>query len=131
MGTEIGSRNLGDVGRYNLLPVIANRMGLDTSVNWSLWKDRALVELNAAVLFSFAQAGVTIFDHHSASQQFMDHVAMEESAGRAVPGDWSWLVPPMSASACPVFHREFEAVELMPNYVEQARPWASKEPRTK
>ena len=58
MGTEIGSRDLGDSGRYDALPQIADRMGLDRSRDSSLWKDRALVELNAAVLHSCAKAGV-------------------------------------------------------------------------
>ena len=31
MGTEIGSRDLGDTGRYNQLPVIARQMGLSTA----------------------------------------------------------------------------------------------------
>jgi nitric-oxide synthase len=43
MGTEIGSRNLGDEARYNLLPVVAGRMGLDLTTPASLWKDRALI----------------------------------------------------------------------------------------
>ena len=30
MGTEIGARNFGDASRYNLLPVLAKKMGLDT-----------------------------------------------------------------------------------------------------
>jgi len=107
MGTEIGSRNLGDGSRYNLLPVVASRMGLDTETHASLWKDRALVELNAAVLYSFREDGVTMVDHHTASEQFMRHLANEAACGRSVPGDWSWLVPPLSGSACPVFHRYY------------------------
>ena len=31
MGTEIGARNLADADRYDLLPVVAARMGLDTA----------------------------------------------------------------------------------------------------
>src|SRR5688500_10344596 len=54
-GTEIGARNLADPDRYDMLPTIARRLGLDTSSNRSLWKDRALVELNLAVLWSFDQ----------------------------------------------------------------------------
>ncbi len=123
MGTEIASRNFADESRYNLLTVVAEGLGLDTQSSWSLWKDRALVELNTAVLFSFAQAGVTIVDHHTASSQFMNHIDSEEQAGRPVHGDWSWLVPPMSASACPVFHRSFNPTQIMPNYVHQQRPW--------
>ena len=31
VGTEIGARNLADADRYDLLPVVAERMGLDTA----------------------------------------------------------------------------------------------------
>jgi nitric-oxide synthase, bacterial len=67
MGTEIGARNLADVDRYDLLPTVADRMGLDTTKERSLWRDRVLVELNLAVLHSFDSAGVTIADHHTPS----------------------------------------------------------------
>lgn len=124
MGTEIGSRNLGDEGRYNLLPKVASRMGLDVSNRRNLWMDRALIELNAAVLHSFRQAGVTIVDHHTASAQFMRHLEHEEKLGRTVPGDWSWLVPPLSGSACPVFHRYYSDLKQEPAFVVQAPPWS-------
>ncbi|TAE77556.1 MAG: nitric oxide synthase [Verrucomicrobia bacterium] len=123
MGTEIASRNFADEHRYNLLPLIADRMGLDRSSRRMLWKDRALVELNTAVLHSFREAGVAIVDHHTASAQFMQHVRNEEKCGRSVPGDWSWLVPPLSGSACPVFHRYYDAPLPGPAFVEQERAW--------
>lgn len=123
MGTEIASRNLGDEARYNLLVEVADRMGINRSKRCMLWKDRALVELNTAVLHSFNEAGVTIVDHHTASAQFMEHVQREEKCGRPVPGDWSWLVPPMSGSACPVFHRYYDNSRPTPAYVEQEKPW--------
>jgi len=123
MSTEIACRNFGDQNRYNLLPVVAARMGLNVRSLRSLWKDRALVELNAAVLHSFRLAGVTLVDHHTASEQFMRHVEREERCGREVPGDWSWLVPPMSGSACPVFHRYYAQEVLDPAFVEQPRAW--------
>jgi len=123
MGTEIASRNFGDESRYNLLPRIADRMGLDRSARRMLWKDRALVELNTAVLHSFREAGVAIVDHHTASAQFMQHVRNEESCDRPVPGDWSWLVPPMSGSACPVFHRYYDGPTPGPAFVEQPPAW--------
>ncbi|RYD39285.1 MAG: hypothetical protein EOP85_16215 [Verrucomicrobiaceae bacterium] len=44
MGTEIASRNFGDEKRYNLLPLVAKRMGLDQNSRFILWKDRALVD---------------------------------------------------------------------------------------
>lgn len=117
MGTEIGSRNLGDPHRYNLLPVVAARMGLNLSSTASLWKDRALVELNQAVLHSFREDGVTIVDHHTASDQFMRHLDKEAACGRPVPGDWSWLVPPLSGSACPVFHRYYDGEVEGPRFL--------------
>lgn len=123
MATEIACRNFGDAHRYNLLPVIAGHLGLSTQSQRSLWKDRALLELNAAVLHSFRVAGVTIVDHHTASEQFMRHVTSEECSGRDVPGDWSWLVPPLSGSTCPVFHRYYSPERPEPTFVEQARAW--------
>lgn len=123
MGTEIASRNFGDEGRYNMLPEIADRMGLDRSYRRMLWKDRALVELNTAVIHSFREAGVALVDHHTASHQFMQHVRSEEVCGRKVPGDWSWLVPPLSGSACPVFHRYYDDERPEPAFIEQAPAW--------
>jgi nitric-oxide synthase, bacterial len=116
LGTEIGSRNFGDTTRYDLLPGIARRLGLDTSTERTLWKDRALLELNVAVLHSFTMAGVTITDHHTESERFLMHLEREEKAGRTVPGDWSWLVPPMSGSATGVFHRYYDTTELTPSF---------------
>ncbi|MER5928644.1 nitric oxide synthase oxygenase [Streptomyces sp. NPDC002054] len=117
MGTEIGARNLGDEDRYHLLPGVARRMGLDTSSDRSLWKDRALVELNRAVLHSFDRAGVTIADHHTESRRFLTHLEREERRGREVGADWSWIVPPISGSATPVFHRTYEDRQQSPAYV--------------
>ncbi|WP_078910105.1 nitric oxide synthase oxygenase [Streptomyces sp. NRRL S-87] len=117
MGTEIGARNLGDTDRYNLLPAVARRLGLDTSSDRSLWKDRALVELNRAVLHSFDQVGATITDHHTESQRFLAHIDREERHGREVGADWSWIVPPLSGSATPVFHRTYDDTERTPAYV--------------
>jgi nitric-oxide synthase, bacterial len=123
MGAEIGSRNLGDTQRYNLLPIVAERMGLSLKSKLSLWKDRALVELNAAVLYSFAKHGVSMVDHHSASSQFIRHTEREEQLGRSVPADWGAIVPPISASATEVFHRDYKNVCLKPNFFKQAEPW--------
>jgi nitric-oxide synthase len=116
MGTEIGARNLADADRYNMLPVVAERMGLDTSRESTLWRDRALVELNRAVLWSFEQAGVKMTDHHTESARFMAHLANEEKAGRPVPADWTWIVPPMSGGITPVFHRYYEEADLKPAF---------------
>ncbi|MFI2076661.1 MULTISPECIES: nitric oxide synthase oxygenase [Streptomyces] len=116
MGTEIGARNLADADRYDQLPEIARRLGLDTSRDRSLWKDRALVELNIAVLHSFERAGVSITDHHTESRRFLDHIAREERAGRRVGADWSWIVPPLSGGATPVFHRYYDTEQHRPAF---------------
>ncbi|HEY4021768.1 MAG TPA: nitric oxide synthase oxygenase [Pseudonocardiaceae bacterium] len=116
MGTEIGARNLVDVDRYNLLEVIADRLGLDRSSEQTLWRDRAAVELNRAVLHSFGADGVTITDHHTESRRFLTHLAKEESAGRQCPADWSWIVPPMSGGLTPVFHRHYDGEVAGPEF---------------
>lgn len=117
MGTEVGARNLGDSDRYDLVPEVAKRMGLDTSDEATLWRDQALVEINRAVLHSFRSNGVTITDHHTESRRFLTHLEREEQAGRHCPADWSWIVPPMSGSQTPVFHRYYDADYLVPNFL--------------
>jgi nitric-oxide synthase len=123
MGTEIGARNFADENRYHLLPSIADHLQLDRSSNSTLWKDRALLELNVAVLHSFRRAGVTIIDHHTACQTFMQHIEAEEKQSRPVTGDWSWLIPPMSPATTRVFHRYYDESELTPSYHHQTRIW--------
>ncbi len=116
MGTEIGARSFGDADRYDVVPEVAKRMGLDTSSEGTLWRDRALIELNRAVLHSFDRAGVKISDHHTESERFLSHLRNEERAGRQVPADWSWIVPPISGSATPVFHRYYHEADLRPAF---------------
>ena len=111
LNTEIGARNLADADRYNLLPVIAARMGLDTSSPRTMWKDRALVELMTAVQHSFDRTGVTMADHHTESERFLAHVEREAEAGRACPADWSWIVPPVSGGLTAVYHRYYDEPE--------------------
>ncbi|MFF7726716.1 nitric oxide synthase oxygenase [Streptomyces sp. NPDC008001] len=116
MGTEIGVRNLCDGDRYDILPEVGRRLGLDTSSARTLWRDRALVEVNRAVLHSFDAAGVTIADHHTESERFLRHVAREEDAGRGCPADWSWIVPPMSGALTPVYHRYYDEDRPRPDF---------------
>ncbi|MFI5707643.1 nitric oxide synthase oxygenase [Kribbella sp. NPDC051620] len=116
MGTEIGARNLGDTDRYALVPEVAERMGLDTTSEATLWRDRALIELNRAVLHSFTTNGVSITDHHTESRRFLLHLEREERAGRRCPTDWTWIVPPLSGSQTPVFHRHYTAETQLPNF---------------
>jgi nitric oxide synthase oxygenase domain/subunit len=123
-----GYRNLADVDRYDLLPEIARRMGLDTTSDRTMWKNRALVELNVAVLHSFDRAGVTVADHHSESERFLTRLAREEAAGRVCPADWSWIVPPISGSATPVFHRYFDESVAGPRFRSAAEPTTNRCP---
>ncbi|WP_436771518.1 nitric oxide synthase oxygenase [Yinghuangia sp. YIM S09857] len=114
--TEIGARNLVDADRYDVLPEIGRLLGLDTSSERTLWRDRALVELNRAVLHSFDCAGATIADHHTESVRFLRHLRKEEDAGRVCPADWSWIVPPVSGGLTPVYHRYYDEADLTPAY---------------
>ena len=116
MCTEIGSRDLGDTGRYDQLPVIARHMGLSMASDRTLWKDKAMTELNLAILHSFSTAGVTISDHHTESVRFLQHMEREEGQGRACPADWTWIVPPAASSATPVFHRYYQDFDQTPNF---------------
>ncbi|MQS15192.1 nitric oxide synthase oxygenase [Streptomyces kaniharaensis] len=124
MGTEIGARNLADADRYDMLGTVAERLGLDTSSQRTLWRDRALIELNVAVLHSFQEAGVTMTDHHTESERFLAHVAQEKRLGRPTPADWSWIVPPVSGGLTPVYHRYYDPVDpsLRPAFVSR-EPW--------
>ncbi|MCS0671353.1 nitric oxide synthase oxygenase [Cytobacillus firmus] len=123
MGTEIGARNLADDFRYDVLPQIGSLMGLDTRSHSSLWKDRALVELNAAVLHSFKKEGVSIVDHHTAAQQFKKFEENEKAQGRDLTGDWTWLIPPVSPAATHIFHKQYNNEVKTPNYFYQDTPY--------
>ena len=78
MCTEVGSRDLGDTARCDQLPVIAEHMGLSTASDQTLWKDKAMTELNLAVLHSFTADGVTIADHHAESAAPVFHRYYED-----------------------------------------------------
>lgn len=119
MGTEIGARNLGDSYRYNQCEAVAKLIGLDTSSSATLWRDRALVELNIAVLHSFKREKVTIVDHHTASQQFKLFQQQEAENNRPVTGNWVWLVPPISGSSSHIFHEPIHNEINRPNYFYQ------------
>lgn len=124
MGTEIGARNLADTSRYNMLPAVARAMGLDpTSHASTLWKDRALVELNAAVLDSYKKHGVTIVDHHTAATQFQRFEEREAESGREVTGRWSWLIPPLSPATTHIFHSAYHDQEHSPGFEYQEKPY--------
>lgn len=117
MGTEIASRNFVDAKRYDLLTEIAEALTLPTGgAHAELWRDRALTELNCAVLASYRAAGVTIIDHHTASHQFMSFVSREQAQGRKVAGDWRWIVPPQASAATDVFHLRMRNFHPVPSF---------------
>jgi len=123
MSTEI-ARNLSEANRYNKLPLIAAKIGTKAP----LWQDRAFLELNLAILYSFKRDGVQIVDHHRASELFMVHFANEIKTRSGCPSDWVWLVPPMSSSLTAVFHQEMVNYKLKPAFEYQndvLKVWAS------
>jgi nitric oxide synthase oxygenase domain/subunit/flavodoxin/ferredoxin-NADP reductase len=122
MGTEI-ARDLWEPGRYDRATDIADALGLDTSSEQTLWRDRAFLELNVAILHSFQQARVTLVDHQTASRQFMIHDLREKRAGRECPAQASWIVPAAGGSTTPVWHHEMRDFQLKPSYNYAADRW--------
>ena len=127
MLTEIATRNFGDEQRYNLLPEVAEKIGLTCSPAYPLWRDRALVALAEAVQWSFDQAGVTLIDHHRAAQGFSKFCQHEMKHDREVQAAWDWIVPPLSGSSTPVFHASYSCQPVLPNFLLQTIPWACPE----
>lgn len=123
MGTEIGARNLADTNRYNKLKDVADCLGISRDGNISLWKDRALVELNIAVLHSFKKHGVSIVDHHTAATQFQLFKQQEQVHNRQVTGNWAWLIPPLSPATTQIFHEPIANTIKKPNYFYQPQPF--------
>ncbi|MEM9991592.1 MAG: nitric oxide synthase oxygenase [Bacteroidota bacterium] len=112
---EIATRNFADKERYNLLPVIAEQMGLDTTSPF--WKEYALLVLNEAVYHSYRKVKANIVDHHTAVEQFMQFMQQETDKGREVTGDWTWLIPPTSSSLTDIFHTPMKNKIKYPNFV--------------
>jgi nitric oxide synthase oxygenase domain/subunit/sulfite reductase alpha subunit-like flavoprotein/hemoglobin-like flavoprotein len=123
MGTEI-ARNLWEEKRYDRAEAIAQALGLDMSSEATLWRDRAFLELNVAIVHSFQQARVTLVDHQTASRQFMIHDLREKKAGRECPAQWSWIAPAAGGSTTPVWHHEMRDFHLRPCYAYAADRWA-------
>jgi nitric-oxide synthase len=117
MCTEIASRDFADKKRYDMLPEVAGALGINIDERTNpLWKDTVLTELNHAVLHSFEKAGVTMIDHHRASDQFMQFYRREQTCGRHIAADWRWVVPPQSAAATDVFHLKMRNYFPVPNF---------------
>ena len=57
--------------------------------------------------------------------RFLAHIEAERRHGRAVAADWSWIVPPLSGSATPVFHRSYDPPDAAqrPAFLRRPTPW--------
>ncbi len=121
--TEV-ARDFCDDYRYDKLEEIAKTLDLDTGSLQTMWRDEAFLETNKAILHSFQKNKMTIVDHHSASRQFLTHDLREKKAGRECPGQWSWVVPPLGGTTCPVYHHEMRDFFLEPQYYYHADKWA-------
>ena len=109
------ARALGDANRFNKLKLIAECMQLDTSNNTSLWKDKALVELNYAILYSFQKANISVIDHHTISEQFLRFFETEHKLRGGCPADWVWVNPQLSSHLEDAFHLEMINYKLRPS----------------
>ncbi len=126
LNTEIAARNFTDTNRYNLLPRFAEIMGIDFSDDRSLWRDKALIMINEALIQSFDRARVKLSDHHTIGHEFLEFCRSEQRAGREPYGNWTWLVPPVSASTSVLYQEPFENRAFKPAYVPQSPAWKSR-----
>jgi nitric-oxide synthase len=58
----------------------------------------------------------------------MEFARAEVDVGREVRARWSWIVPPISGSATPVFHVEWQDGALRPNFYASPKPWEARSP---
>lgn len=118
MEAEIGTRNLADTARYNVLPDVVKALHLKTGAGEPVSNladvaeherlallSRAQVELNYAVNWSFKQAGVSMIDSLSASVAYCEYDdQFNKKYGHRLPADPYWLAPPQG-SIIPIWHR--------------------------
>ncbi len=126
LDSEIAARNFTDTNRYNLLPMVAEAMGLDISNDRSLWRDKAMVVINEAVLHSFDRDGVKISDHHAIGHEFLEFCRNEQKAQREPYGKWMWLVPPSASSASVLYQEPFRDVGYKPAFRYQKPVWSGR-----
>jgi nitric-oxide synthase len=82
--TEI-ARNLLDSHRYNLAEAVAAACDI-RKTQTSLWRDDAQLQVNKAIIHSFARNGVSCVDHHFASDSFLDFFSSELRKRGNCPG---------------------------------------------
>ena len=91
--------------KQQLAEAVAVACGIQRS-KIGVWRDRVQVEVHNAILHSFAKASVSLVDHHTASESFIDFHREEISKRGRCPADWVWLTPPAGGSMTKVFHQE-------------------------
>ncbi|XP_055334532.1 nitric oxide synthase, endothelial-like [Paramacrobiotus metropolitanus] len=123
MDTEIACRDLCDENRYNVLPTIAAKLGLDCSRSSTMWKEKAQTEMIVAVIHSYQKAGVVMIDHHKACELFEDHLRNETKIRGGCPADWVWIVPPSATNLTVLFHQEMLNYKLLPSFEYQENAW--------
>ena len=79
-------RDLCDEERYNLVRPIAERWGLNTRSDATLWKDKVVALVNEAVMQSFRAAGWGIVDHHTMLKGFYEWYNKEKALRGYCPG---------------------------------------------
>lgn len=95
--------------KYDSYVILRKTMDTDHSNEiLNLWDLRNTLHLK--------EAGVTITDHHTASDTFMKFAENEQRLRGGYPADWVWIVPPMSGSLTSVFHQEMLMYRLKPSY---------------
>ena len=98
---EIAGRDLAPARRFNVLPMVADSIGLSRDPRIEpLWQDLALGELHRAVVHSFRRAGVMFSTPQQEAERFRRHVDREHCIGRATPTDRTWLMPATNPILC-------------------------------
>ena len=98
---EIAGRDLALERRFNVLPMVAETLGLSRDPHVEpLWKDLALAELHRAVVDSFRRAGVMFSTPEQEANRFRRHVDREHAVGRPTPTDRTWLMPATNPVLC-------------------------------
>ena len=75
--------------------------------------------INTIQSISMQMAKVTLTDHHSAAESFIQHMDNEQRLRGGCPADWVWIVPPISGSVTPVFHQEMMSYQMKPAFLYQ------------
>ena len=119
--TEIG-RDFLDKQRYNLAEKVAVACNIPKTT-LAVWKDDVQLQVHKAILHSFAKNGVSIVDHHTASDSFQGFYEEEIKQRGKCPADWVWLVPPAGGSMTSVFHQEMFNFIQKPQYRLQEDLW--------